>query len=191
MVCCSYATYSASIITKRLAIEHLAALGHRKIAFIKGQQFSSDTEVRWEAVRGVAKELELEINNRLVGQLEGESSSPELGYQITKRLLATEGEFTPRFAFNDVSAIGAIRALRETGRRVPEDVSVVGFDDIQSAVFQNPSLTTVRQPLRQMGVIAAETLLKRINAPARTAYAKAITVEPELIVRESTGRSKQ
>jgi LacI family transcriptional regulator len=74
---------------------------------------------------------------------------------------------------------------------VPEDVSVVGFDDIQSAAFQNPALTTVRQPLRQMGVIAAETLLKRINAPMRTPYANTITVNPELIVRESTASVKR
>lgn len=169
-----------------LAMEHLAQLGHRKIAFIKGQEFSSDTEVRWEAVRAAAKKLHLEINDRLVGQLEGESSSPELGYEVTRKLLGAGEGFTALFAFNDISAIGAIRALREAHRRVPEDVSVVGFDDIQSAAFQNPGLTTVRQPLRQMGVIAAETLLKRINAPAKTPYPKAIMVEPELIVRAST-----
>lgn len=173
-----------------LAIEHLAQLGHRKIAFIKGQEFSSDTEVRWEAVRGAAKKLHLEINEQLVGQLEGESSSPELGYEVTRKLLATGERFTALFAFNDISAIGAIRALGEADRQVPEEVSVVGFDDIQSAAFQNPGLTTVRQPLRQMGVIAAETLLRRINAPAKTPYPKTITVEPELIVRESTARAK-
>jgi len=174
----------------KLAMEHLAQLGHRKIAFIKGQEFSSDTEIRWEAERAAAKELGLEINERLVGQLDGESPSPEVGYGVTRKLLAAGEDFTALFAFNDISAIGAIRALREAGRRVPEDVSVVGFDDIQSAAFQNPGLTTVRQPLREMGVIAAETLLRRINAPAKTPYAKAITVEPELIVRESTAKVK-
>jgi DNA-binding LacI/PurR family transcriptional regulator len=173
-----------------LAIEHLAQLGHCKLAFIKGQEFSSDTEVRWQAIRGAAKKAHLEIDNRLVGQLEGESSSPELGYQVTRKLLAAGERFTALFAFNDISAIGAIRALREAGRRVPEDVSVVGFDDIQSAAFQNPGLTTVRQPLRQMGVIAAETLLRRINAPAKAPYPKTVTIEPELIVRESTARVK-
>lgn len=169
-----------------LAIEHLAQLGHRKIAFIKGQEFSSDTQVRWQAVVGAAKKTGLEIDDRLVGQLEGESSSPELGYKVTRKLLAVGEAFTALFAFNDVSAIGAIRALREAGQRVPEDISVVGFDDIQSAAFQNPSLTTVRQPLREMGVIAAETLLRRINAPAKSPYPKTITIVPALIVREST-----
>jgi len=172
----------------KLAIEHLAELGHRRIAVIKGQEFSSDTEIRWAAMRGAAKNAGVEIDQSLVGQLQGESSSPELGYQVTRKLMKTGEAFTALIAFNDVSAIGAIRALQEAGRRVPEDVSVVGFDDIQSAAFQNPALTTVRQPLRQMGVIAAETLLRRINAPARAPYASAITVKPELIVRESTAR---
>ncbi len=170
----------------KLAIHHLAELGHRNIAFIKGQEFSSDTKVRWEAELRAAQELGLEINERLVAQLEGESPSPELGYEVTRRLLAKSEAFTALFAFNDISAIGAIRALREAGKRVPEDVSVVGFDDIQSAAFQNPGLTTVRQPLWEMGVIAAKTLLRRINAPTKTPYPKTITVEPELIVRAST-----
>lgn len=170
----------------KLALEHLAQLGHRKMAFIKGQVFSSDTEVRWEAVCDAATKAGLEISEGLTAQLVGESSSPELGYKATQKLLATKEAFTALFAFNDISAIGAIRAIREAGKRVPEDVSVVGFDDIQSAAFQNPGLTTVRQPLREMGVIAAETLLRRINAPKNAPYPKAITVEPELIVRAST-----
>ncbi len=175
----------------RLALEYLAKLGHQKIAFIKGQAFSSDTEIRWDSMRRTADALHIAVNTRLVGQLEGESSSPQLGYEVTRKLLATGVPFTALFAFNDISAIGAIHALREAGCRVPEDVSVVGFDDIQSAAFQNPALTTVRQPLRAMGVIAAETLLRRINAPAKSPYPKSITVEPELIVRASTASAGQ
>lgn len=174
----------------RLALEHLAKLGHQKIAFIKGQAFSSDTEVRWDSVRRTAEAMNLSVNARLVGQLEGESSSPQLGYEVARKLLATGSPFTALFAFNDISAIGAIHALREAGHRVPEDVSVVGFDDIQSAAFQNPALTTVRQPLREMGVIAAETLLRRIDSPAKGPYPKAITIEPELIVRASTATAR-
>lgn len=170
-----------------LAMEHLTKLMHREIAFIKGQAFSSDTAIRWESVTNAAKKFNVPINDRLVGQLEGESSSPELGYQVTKGLLATGEPFTALFAFNDISAIGAIRALREAGRRVPEDVSVVGFDDIQSAAFQNPGLTTVRQPLREMGLLAAETLLRRIAALPNAPYLKEIVVQPELIIRGSSG----
>jgi DNA-binding LacI/PurR family transcriptional regulator len=169
-----------------LALQHLTNLGHRRIAFIKGQAFSSDTEVRWEAVRDAAQKFGVEVKEHLTGQLEGESSSPLLGYQVAQKLLSSGASFTALFTFNDISAIGAIQALREAGRRVPEDVSVVGFDDIQSAAFQNPALTTVRQPLREMGMIAAETLLRRITAPANSPYPREIVVEPELIVRGST-----
>lgn len=172
-----------------LALQHLAKLGHRRVAFIKGQEFSSDTEVRWGAVRAAAKEFNIDVEEQLTGQLEGESSSPLLGYEVTQKLISGGKPFTALFTFNDTSAIGAIQALREAGRRVPEDVSVVGFDDIQSAAFQNPALTTVRQPLREMGKIAAETLLVRITEPAKTAYPKEIVVEPELIVRASTARA--
>jgi LacI family transcriptional regulator len=85
--------------------------------------------------------------------------------------------------------MGAIRALRETGRRVPEDVSVIGFDDIQSAAYQNPGLTTIRQPLREMGMTAAETLVQRISSPKKADFPKNIVVEPELIVRGSTTKA--
>jgi DNA-binding LacI/PurR family transcriptional regulator len=170
----------------RLAIEHLATLGHRHIAFIKGQEFSSDTEIRWQAVRTAANARGLTIDPALTGQLQGESSSPQLGYEVTRKFVSSGKPFSALFAFNDISAIGAISMLRQAGLRVPEDVSVVGFDDIQSAAFQNPALTTVRQPLREMGVIAAETLLRRIASPPNKPYPKTITIEPEFIVRAST-----
>src|SRR5262252_6623028 len=174
-----------------LAMEHLAKLGHRRIAFIKGQAFSSDTAIRWESVRNAAQKLGVGINERLVGQLEGESSSPELGYVVTKKLLASGDPFTALFAFNDISAIGAIQALREGGKSIPQDVSVVGFDDIQSAAFQNPALTTVKQPLREMGMLAAETLLRRIAAPPEADYPKEIVVQPNLICRASTAAAPE
>jgi DNA-binding LacI/PurR family transcriptional regulator len=172
-------------LAAELALEHLFKLGHRRIAFIKGQEFSSDTEARWDAIVQAAGRLGLTIHARLTTQLQGEVPSPDLGYKVTRRLLAKQEPFSAIFAFNDISAIGAIRALREMGLRVPEDVSVVGFDDIQSAAFQNPGLTTVRQPLRKMGKIAAETVLRRITRDGMD-HPKEITVEPELVVREST-----
>jgi DNA-binding LacI/PurR family transcriptional regulator len=173
-------------LAAQLALEHLKKLGHSRIAMIKGQDFSSDTEIRWRSLHAVAKRLGIEINDSLTVQLNGDSPSPEVGYCVTRKLLERREPFTALFAFNDISAIGAIQALRETGKRVPEDVSVVGFDDIQGAAFHNPALTTVRQPLRHMGVIAAETLLRRINAPRNGDYPREIMVEPELIVRGST-----
>jgi LacI family transcriptional regulator len=170
----------------RLALDHLTGLGHRRIAFIKGQVFSSDTEIRWKAVRTAAQELGVSIDENLTVQLDSESPTPQPGYDMTCKLLRTGAPFTALFAFNDISALGAIRALREAGRRVPEDVSVIGFDDIQSAAYQNPGLTTIRQPLREMGMTAAETLVQRITAAKKTEYPKSIVMEPELIVRGST-----
>jgi DNA-binding LacI/PurR family transcriptional regulator len=173
-------------LAAQLALQHLQKLGHTRIALIKGQDFSSDTEIRWRSLHNVAKQLGIAIHDSLTIQLDSDSPSPEVGYAVTHKLLDRREPFTALFAFNDISAIGAIQALRESGKRVPEDVSVIGFDDIQSAAFQNPALTTVRQPLRQMGVIAAETLLNRINSPRPAEYPREIIVEPELIVRAST-----
>src|SRR5438270_3670018 len=170
-----------------LALRHLLQLGHREIAFIKGQDFSSDTEVRWNAIVKLAGQLGLAINPRLVVQLEGDSPSPDVGYQVTRKLLCTREPFTALFVFNDISAMGAIRALRENGLHVPGDVSVVGFDDIQGAAYQNPGLTTVRQPLKKMGKIAAQTLLQRIQRASGPTL-KQIMIEPELVVRETTAR---
>jgi LacI family transcriptional regulator len=169
-----------------LALKHLQQLGHRKIAFIKGQEFSSDTEVRWKANLEAAVRIGIEVRSKLTVQLEEDSPSPQVGYKATKKLIKSREPFTAVFAFNDISAMGAMRALFESGLRVPEDVSVVGFDDIQSAAYQHPGLTTVRQPLRKMGKTAAEVVLRLVGAPSAERRAKEIVVEPELIVREST-----
>jgi LacI family transcriptional regulator len=168
-----------------VALEYLVQLGHRQIGFIKGQTFSSDTEVRWSAIVKVASRLNLTIKPSLVAQLEGNSPSPELGYIAAKKIMGAAQPMTALFAFNDVSAIGAIRAFNDAGYRVPEDISVVGFDDVYAAAFQNPPLTTVRQPLWQMGKLAAEILLRRINKTDST-FPGIVTVEPELIIRDST-----
>lgn len=171
-------------LAARLALEHLTSLGHRRIAFIKGQPFSSDSAVRWESIRAVAREMRLEIRPELTVQLENDSFSPMVGYPLVRELLSRTTDFTALLAYNDLSAIGAIRAIRERGLRVPEDISVVGFDDIHSAAFQNPSLTTIRQPLREMGMRAARILVDRLKGKDDPGL---VSVEPELIVRESTG----
>ena len=174
----------------KLGIEHLYKLGHRKIAFIKGQDFSSDTEIRWQTIRQAAIEKGIEINDNLIVQLEGENPSPETGYAATQKLLARKKKFTALFAFNDISAIGAIRALSEADFRVPEDVSVLGFDDTYAAAFHNPALTTIKQPLFEMGSLAAKTLLQKLAEPNEN-FAETLTVEPKLVVRRSTARFSQ
>jgi DNA-binding LacI/PurR family transcriptional regulator len=168
-----------------LGLRHLKELGHERIAFLRGQPKSSDSASRWEAIQEVAREFEIQISPELVLQIEGMDSTPELGYPYGKALIAREVPFTALFAYNDISAIGAMRAFQEAGLRVPDDVSVVGFDDISIASFSIPPLTTVRQPLLKMGRIAAETLLDRIED--RAPFIPEIAVEPELITRRSTG----
>jgi DNA-binding LacI/PurR family transcriptional regulator len=168
-----------------LGLRHLKELGHERIAFLRGQTKSSDSASRWEAIQEVAQEFDIQIRPELVLQLEGMESTPELGYPYGKALIARNVPFTALFAYNDISAIGAMRAFQEAGLRVPEDISVVGFDDVSIASFSIPPLTTVRQPLAKMGRIAAETLLDRIEE--RAAFIPEIAVEPELISRRSTG----
>src|SRR5207249_6806077 len=99
----------------------------------------------------------------LIVHLEVDDPSPQLGYPYAKQLLARKKPFTALFAYNDISAIGAIRAMQEEGLRVPQDISVMGFDDIQWAAFNTPSLTTVRQPLSRMGQVAAQRLPERLE----------------------------
>jgi len=172
-----------------LALKHLRDLGHRRIVFMKGQRQISDSESRWESIVRVAGTLGLAIFPDLCVEVQANSWSPELGYPVIRDLLARTREFTAIFCFNDVSAIGAIRALADAGLSCPGDVSVIGFDDIASAMYQTPSLTTVRQPLHRMGETAAQLLLRRIQKP-NEAYPETLTFEPELMVRESTGAAR-
>jgi DNA-binding LacI/PurR family transcriptional regulator len=172
------------------ALEHLVKFGHRQIAFFKGHRGSLDTNHRWKGILSAASRLGIEVRPELTAQLQLEvphpgPSVPREGYVNAKRLLEA-GQFTALFAFNDISAMGAIRAFRDAGLRVPEDVSVVGFDDIQAAEYLTPSLTTVRQPLQQMGEMAATQLLSRIANPDKKVQSR-ILLAPELVVRESTG----
>jgi LacI family transcriptional regulator len=174
-------------LAAKLAMDHLVQLGHRKIAFMKGQVFSSDSAERWRAIQQAAIRAGIKVSEDLIFQLTKPGFSPEVSYPVVQKFLKTKKDFTALFAYNDFSAIGAVRALRDSGLRVPEDVSVVGFDDVNSAAYQNPSLTTIRQPWEKMAQIAAKTLLDRLK---QKRVLKEILVEPELIVRESTGPCK-
>lgn len=171
-----------------LALEHLQKLGHERIAFIKGQAFSSDTSRRWKAIREVAVKLGITLHPELTVQLRSPEPGPEPGNEAAQELLSRKSPFSAIFSFNDVSAVGAISALREAGLQVPRDVSVIGFDDVLFAATSHPPLTTVRQPLRQMGQMAASTLLGMIQQDSEHKPGTVITVHPELIVRRSTTR---
>ena len=167
-----------------LALRHLYQLGHRKIAFMRGGSHSSDADERWQCLMAVARELKLAVPPELTVDLKLRVSTPELGFEPANELLMRGVGFTALVCYNDISAIGAIRALMNRGLRVPDDVSVVGFDDIENAAFHNPSLTTIRQPLAQMGAAAARILLQRIRGQAT--FRGVVPIHPALVIREST-----
>ena len=181
-----------------MALAHLYALGHRRIAFMRGPRAIPDSEYRWESIQLVAQEMNLKIDPALVIRIDSAGWSmkdnyhpmaPEIGYKPMQGLLEKTRDFTAIFCFNDIAAIGAIRALKDVGLTVPGDVSVVGFDDIQSAAYSTPSLTTVRQPLTEMGQRGAQVLLDRI-AHRENDHPSEIVMAPELVIRESTGPAK-
>src|SRR5258708_103234 len=152
----------------RLGLRHLKELGHRQIAFFKGPEHNGDTECRWNAILKAAGELGLVVKPELTATMgnyfeAGEKSMMQRGYAAASMLLHTSRNFTALLAFNGGSAVGAIRAMQDIGLSVPGNVSVVGIDDVQIAAFISPRLTTIRQPLRQMGAIAASTLFQRFR----------------------------
>jgi DNA-binding LacI/PurR family transcriptional regulator len=177
------------------ALTHLYSLGHRRIAFMRGPRAIPDSEFRWESIQQVAQEMTLKIETNLVIRIDSAGWSmkdgyhpmaPEIGFRPMQALLEKTRDFTAIFCFNDIAAIGAIRALKDVGLTVPGDVSVVGFDDIQSAAYSTPSLTTVRQPLLEMGKRGAQILLERISDREKIFPAE-VVMAPELVIRESSG----
>jgi LacI family transcriptional regulator len=180
------------------ALTHLHALGHRRIAIIRGPRAIPDSEFRWESIQQVAKEIGLKLDPALTIRIDAAAWSmkagqhpmaPEIGYKPMAALLEKTRDFTAVFCFNDIAAIGVIRALNDVGLTVPGDVSVLGFDDILSAAYATPSLTTVCQPLTEMGRRGAQVLLERI-ADREKDFPREIVMRPELVVRESTGPAK-
>lgn len=172
-----------------LAVDHLLKLGHRKIAVIKGPEGNGDTDDRWKQLRKACLQGGIEIDP--LGSVHlgvypacNEKTMSENGYNAAQEILARTRDFTALVAFNDASAIGAIRALSDAGLRVPDDVSVIGVDDIPQSSFTVPRLTTIRQPLSSMGELAAETLLEKISG--KKGGRKLLKIEPELVVRETT-----
>jgi DNA-binding LacI/PurR family transcriptional regulator len=173
------------------ALEHLYSLGHHKIAFIRGPKALADSGPRWKGIRAFAKSSSLEIDTRLIVDLP-ESSDPissfEAGYKLTEELLKQKRLFTALMAFDDMTAFGAIRALVKAGLHVPQDCSVIGFDDVAVASVYTPALTTVRQPMEAMGAMAVSIALEGINAVLEKREVVAVhrKMAPELAMREST-----
>ncbi len=175
----------------RLALEHLYQLGHRKIAFIRGPKMLIDSAPRWKGIQKFAHSAGLEIDSSLVLQLPDAfdpNSGFEGGYRLTEELLQRKKRFTALLAFDDLTAMGAIRALTKAGVKVPEHCSVVGFDDVPLSALAAPSLTTVRQPLEAMGNLAVNIVMEGINAglEKRDWSISRHKLNPELVIRDST-----
>jgi LacI family transcriptional regulator, galactose operon repressor len=171
------------------AFEHLYELGHREIAVIKGPKAMTDSAPRWAGIRDCARAKGIRIDRSLLVEIQGDNSSYEEGYALTERLLAGKKPFTSLLAFDDLTAFAAIGALSNAGHRIPEDCSVIGFDDIPGAAFYNPPLTTLRQHLEEQGGIGAEMMAKvlegNVGGRHEALYKK---IEPHLVVRKSTTR---
>src|SRR5690349_15163407 len=175
----------------RMALEHLHQLGHRKIAFIRGPKMLIDSAPRWRGVQKYAHSAGIEIDPALVLQLPDSfdpNSGFDGGHRLTEELLQKKKKFTALVAFDDLTALGAIRALTKAGIKVPEQCSVIGFDDVPLSATAAPSLTTIRQPLEAMGNLAVNIIMDGINAnqEKREWMISHHRSMPELVIREST-----
>lgn len=175
----------ANVQASLSATRHLIALGHRRIAYLGDRHgYQSDAE-RQTGYRRALKERGLPFDLRLVARGDGKPEGAEIAIE---ELLALPEPPTAVFCYNDMSALGAMRRIRNHGLRIPEDISIVGFDDLYISQYIDPPLTTVRQPMRQMGRMAMETLLQ-IFAGAESGHD--IRVPGELIVRKSTAPRRE
>jgi DNA-binding LacI/PurR family transcriptional regulator len=176
-----------------LAMRHLHELGHRRIAVIRGPEEMFDSEPRWEGVQSAAADAGIEFDPRLIFQLPNlvdPTSGFEGGIKFAQRMLATGRHFTAVLAFDDLTALGVVRGLLGAGLRVPEDCSVLGFDDVLPAEVSTPGITTIRQPLREMGLLAAEWVVDAIKAreQRREQKPRLHRAPPELVVRMSSAK---
>jgi DNA-binding LacI/PurR family transcriptional regulator len=173
-----------------LAIEHLHDLGHRRIAVIRGPGEMYDSEPRWAGIRKAAAQCGMHFDERLVFQLPGLSdpaSGFEGGLRFSRQMLASKCPFTAVLAFDDLTALGVVRGLTEAGLRIPQDCSVMGFDDVLPSEVATPAISTIRQPLRTMGLEAGQRVLQAIRGGhAKEHKARLHRAEPELVVRNST-----
>ncbi|KGP92288.1 LacI family transcriptional regulator [Pontibacillus chungwhensis BH030062] len=179
----SSVVYSDNYEGSRLAVDHLQSLGHTRIAHIAGHESTFAGEQRKKGFYQAMKALNLEVPDEYV--VNGDYFSIEGGARAMKSLLELEKRPTAVYAAGDSLAMGAINAINEQGLRVPEDLSVVGYDDIELAQYIHPALTTIRQQTDLIGQESAKLLLKQIDC--KESYVACTQVPVELIIRKSTG----
>lgn len=178
-------------IGARIALEHLYTLRHRKIAFVRGPKMVLDSSQRWEGIVKYADSVGLTIDPKLVVELPSRKESLsgyEGGYKAVDELLKRKRPFTAIMAYDDMTALGTIRALTERGISVPDECSVIGFDDVVQAEISIPSLTTVRQPMEVMGATAVEIIVQSLSSDVvqESVPASDRKMAPELVIRNST-----
>ncbi len=173
------------------ALAHLQKLGHRKIAFVRGPKALLSSKNRWMGIQRFAEDAGLELDPKLIVDLP-DQVNPTLGVEdgsrMTEELLKRKRPFTALMAYDDMTAMGAIRALSKSGIQVPYQCSVIGFDDVASSALFLPSLTTMRQPMEAMGAAAVSIIMDGITATAENREFSAVRrhLAPELVLREST-----
>jgi DNA-binding LacI/PurR family transcriptional regulator len=168
----------------RAAVGHLIKLGHRRIAYI-GDQFGYQSDVeRMSGYREALEAARIPFQAEFVVHADGKT---EAAIGAMNSLFEREDPPTAICCYNDMTALGAIHAIHARGLRVPEDVSVTGFDDLFFAPYIQPPLTTVRQPVHRMGQLAMENLVKLISGEESVAHIK---VDAELVVRQSTAPAR-
>lgn len=161
-----------------MAVQHLIDDGHKKIAFLGGDEELSISQERLKGYKNALKDYDIQVDKELIrtGNLKRKS-----GYLMMQELIKEERDFTAVFAENDLLALGAIQAIEESGRSIPSDISVMGFDDIDFASLPEIQLSTVSQPKYEMGKMVFETLLGQIKGD--TNANKKVLLEPELVIR--------
>lgn len=164
----------------RSAIQHLAGLGHTRIAFLGGREELDSSQLREAGYRDAMRLAGIPVVEDLVKY---SRYDPDVAYKVSEAFLALPEPPTAVFAANDVTAMRVVDAARARGLSVPLDLSVVGFDDIPDAALNKPPLTTVRQPLQDMGEAAMRLLLDILEGREHVQH---IRMDTELIVREST-----
>jgi LacI family transcriptional regulator len=169
-------------------MEYLYGLGHRKIAFIRGPRVFIDSSQRWKGIESFARKVGLPLRPGLITELTIRNVGHEGGYDLTRRLIGAGEKFTAIVAHDDLTAIGAIRALTEAGKEIPKDCSVTGFDDVPTSAYSNPPLTTIHQDMEQQGSLGVEILLEALKLSENQGTIVPVhrRVTPRLVIRGST-----
>jgi DNA-binding LacI/PurR family transcriptional regulator len=175
---------SDNVGVSKIAVEHLVSLGHRRIGYVSGPQVYTAAAPRIEGFRAACADAALDPSETPVIRGEGDVES---GDRATAELLAIRPDVTAIYCYNDLTAIGVLRALRAAGRRVPGDISVVGCDDIAAASWLVPSLTTVAQQKAEMGRRAVERLVAALRDGGGALEPVVVRLSTSLRERESTG----